>query len=198
MNHPTEQKNSTYTYNTYYYAYTSRLVPRVPTLKRSLVFSLCMSKISHYISCKKKNFTHLPCPYQPRKHKVAWNASVRLAPVILLRAELASQKVTHLLTRTLHWMGTCWLHGANKSRLKTHHSFSRLPPETNTGHCNKIQYTPCPLASDLQYHVRATQSIVKVETAYQSTRRPQASHTFYSTYKIRLAITSSQLKVQLV
>ena len=32
----------------------------------------------------------------------------------------------------------------------------------------------------------------------QSTRRPQASHTFYSTYKIRLAITSSQLKVQLV
>ena len=95
-------------------------------------------------------------------------------------------------------MGTCWLHGANKSRLKTHHSFSRLPPETNTGHCNKIQYTPCPLASDLQYHVRATQSIVKVETAYQSTRRPQASHTFYSTYKIRLAITSSQLKVQLL
>ena len=54
MNHPTEQKNSIYTYNTYYYAYTSKLVPRVSTLKRSLVFSLRMSEISLYISCKKK------------------------------------------------------------------------------------------------------------------------------------------------
>ena len=50
--------------------------------------------------------------------------------------------------RTLHWMGTCWLHGANISvfgisRLAVY----RLPLKTNTEPGSEIQYTPCPLGS---------------------------------------------------
>ena len=52
--------------------------------------------------------------------------------------------------RTVHWMGTCWLHGVNISVFGVSRlAVSRFPPETNTEPGIKVQYTPCPLGSEL-------------------------------------------------